>query len=139
MVMDLVQKKISPGQKVKFVLKTGTEVHGIVHEITDQYISVHNENEVIVILEEYIAGWKMKTGDTSVEEFSGLSEDTVVEKVEFDWEEDKTKDQTESTMTFSSPKVRSLKQEDLKSKWLYMGIGSAVTIIILFIENLIIG
>ena len=60
MVMELIQEKVSLGQQVKFVLKTGNEIEGTVHEITSEYVSVLREDEVIVILKDLIGAWETK-------------------------------------------------------------------------------
>ncbi|WP_372370727.1 hypothetical protein [Candidatus Uabimicrobium sp. HlEnr_7] len=136
MVMELIQQKVSLGQRVKFVLKTGSEVEGIVHEITAEYVSVIHQDEVIVVLKDLIGGWETQKNNSTKEEdqeFSGLAEDTVIEKVEFDWEENKTKDQTDSAMVYSSPQ-RDLEQKiDTKHKVIYMLMGSAITLVTIFI------
>ncbi|BBM87827.1 hypothetical protein [Candidatus Uabimicrobium amorphum] len=130
MVMELIQEKVSLGQNVNFVLKTGNEIEGTVHEITSEYVSVLRENEVIVILEDLIGAWETKQDD---QEFFGLSEDTVVEKVEFDWEENKTKDQTDSAVVFSSRHNNTEEKIELKHKVMYMLMGSGATLVIIFI------
>lgn len=112
-------------------MKTGNEVVGTAHEITDEYVSVHDDDEVVVILKDFIGGW-----ETSCDaEFSGLPEDTVVEKVEFDWEDNKTKDQTDNTMVVSSSLAKS--NEDNKQKIVYMCIGSGITLIVVLIAKLL--
>lgn len=133
MVMELIQEKVSLGQQVKFVLKTGNEIEGTVHEITSEYVSVLREDEVIVILKDLIGAWETKQEE---QEFFGLSEDTVVEKVEFDWEENKTKDQTDSAVVFSSRQGNPEQNIELKHKVMYMLIGSGATLTIIFIVKI---
>ncbi len=59
MLTRLIQQKIPLGSPVRFLLKTGQEISGILEEIGRDHVTVKTENGLTTILAEVIGLWEI--------------------------------------------------------------------------------
>ena len=74
MVVRLIQQKIPIGTKVKFTLKNGREISGILVEIGRAHISLENRNGTATILTELIGTWELLEKEVEKPDKEKLSE-----------------------------------------------------------------
>ena len=63
MLARLIQQKVPLGTRVKFALKTGREISGILTEIGQDHITVESSNGPVTILTEMIGLWENSEGE----------------------------------------------------------------------------
>lgn len=73
MISRLIQEKVPIGSKVKFTLKTGYQVSGVLVEIGRDHICIENKDGIATILTESIGAWEVidKLGIQEQEELPG--------------------------------------------------------------------
>lgn len=72
MLSRLIQQKVPIGSRVKFTLKTGAEILGILIEIGRDHISLENKDGMSTILTESIGAWEVIQKETETPEEKGL-------------------------------------------------------------------
>jgi len=79
MVVRLIQQKIPIGTKVKFTLKNGREISGVLVEIGRDHISLENKDGTAIILTELIGAWEVL--EKKVEKSTEKLPETLTAKV----------------------------------------------------------
>ena len=79
MLARLIQQKVPIGTKVKFTLRNGREISGILVEIGRDYISLENRDGTATILTDLIGAWEVL--EREVEEPTEKPPETPTEKV----------------------------------------------------------
>ena len=65
MLSTIIQRQIPLNSEVKFVLKSGSEISGILIELGRNHVTVEREGKPATILLEMIGAWEVLTSDTT--------------------------------------------------------------------------